>query len=319
MNPLNMPHLHLFLNHVPTIGAIVGVALLLLSIIRQADPLKRASFEVLFLVAVATFPAYLTGVAAEVSVAGRPEFSPAAMRAHHEAALPAFVLMQVTGALAWVGLWQYRRASRMARWVQPWIVVFSTATLIMMAQAATVGGEIRHPEIAPVEASAAAVAGVSAGAGWFTPTQIEEFVDESAWAWPAAETLHFLGLCLVFGVLLTVNLRILGAMERLSFAALHRLLPWGVLGFVLNLITGMMFFIVAGDQYTDNVAFHLKVVLLVLAGVHLLYLTVSDATWALRPGEQARLREKVTAAVAIALWAGVLYGGRMLPFLGDAI
>lgn len=297
----------------------IGVALLLLSTIRQADALKRASFEVLFLVAVASFPAYLTGVAAEVSLAGRAEFSPAAMQAHHDAALPAFVLMQVTGALAWVGLWQYRRASRPARWVQPWVVMCSIATLVMMARAATVGGEIRHPEIGGVETSAAAVIGVSTGAGWITPRQIEAFVDESAWAWPAAETLHFLGLCLVFGVLLTVNLRILGAMERISFAALHRLLPWSILGFALTLLTGMVFFIVAGDQYTNNVAFYLKVVLLVLAGVHVLYLTVSDVTWALRPGDQAPLREKVIAAGAMVLWSGVLYGGRMLPFLGDAI
>ena len=320
MKPLTMPHLHLLLNHVPTIGAIVGVALLLLSIIRRTDPLRRASFEVLFLVALASFPTYLTGVAAEVTVAGQAEFSPAAMRAHHDAALPAFVLMQVTGALAWIGLWQFRRASRPARWVQPWIVVFSTATLITMAQAAAIGGGIRHPEIAPAIGAAALSAGPGgATAGWFTPERIEAFVSESAWAWPAAETLHFIGLCLVIGVLLTLNLRILGVMKSLSFAALHRFLPWGVLGFALNLMTGMMFIVVAGDQYVDNVAFYLKVVLLVLAGIHLLYLTVSDATWVLRPGDDAGLREKVAAVAALAAWAGVLYGGRMLPFLGDAI
>ena len=77
MDPVNMPHLHLLLNHVPTVGSVVGIGLFVLGLVRRGDHLTRASFEVLFLVAVVTFPAYLTGVAAEVSVAGRPEFSPA--------------------------------------------------------------------------------------------------------------------------------------------------------------------------------------------------------------------------------------------------
>ncbi len=65
----------------------------------------------------------------------------------------------------------------------------------------------------------------------------------STWAWPAAETVHFLGLSLSFGVLLAVNLRILGVMRQVAFADVHRLLPWGMLGFGANLITGMLFFI----------------------------------------------------------------------------
>ena len=60
----------------------------------------------------------------------------------------------------------------------------------------------------------------------------------STWAWPAAEAVHFLGLCLSFGVLLAVNLRILGVMRQIPFADVHRLLPWGMLGFGANLITG---------------------------------------------------------------------------------
>ena len=53
----------------------------------------------------------------------------------------------------------------------------------------------------------------------------------SSWAWPAAEAVHFLGLSLAFGVLLAVNLRILGVMRQVPFADVHRLLPWGMLGF----------------------------------------------------------------------------------------
>ena len=55
------------------------------------------------------------------------------------------------------------------------------------------------------------------------------------------ETLHFVGLCLLLGVVLTVDLRMLGVGKSLSFAALYQLLPLGMLGFTINLVTGMIF------------------------------------------------------------------------------
>jgi len=91
-----------------------------------------------------------------------------------------------------------------------------------------------------------------------------------------------------------------------------------VLGFGLNLVTGMLFFIGSPDQYIENVAFHWKVVFLGLAGVHFLYLTVFRRTWMLNTGDEARSFEKVVAASALGVWAGVIFWGRMLPFLGTA-
>ena len=72
------------------------------------------------------------------------------------------------------------------------------------------------------------------------------------------------------------------------------------------------------EQYTQNVALHLKMVLILLASVNVLYLTVFDGAWALGPGDDAPLRGKVMAASAIFLWFGVTYCGRMLPFIGNS-
>ena len=123
---------------------------------------------------------------------------------------------------------------------------------------------------------------------------------------------------LLLGIVLVVNLRMLGIGRNLSFAALHRLLPWGILGFSINSITGMLFFIATPEQYTQNVAFHWKMVLLLLAGVNVLYFTVFDEPWALQAGDDAPLASKVIAASAIFLWVGVIYCGRMLPFIGNS-
>lgn len=311
---LTIPHLHLLLNHVPTVGSVAGVGLLLLALIRKNDHLLRASFEVLFVVAMATLPVYLTGVAAEGAIEGMDGVAAEAIETHETAALLAFLWMQVTGFFAWLALWQSRRLPRPPRATIGAVVLLSVVTLAVMGRAAAIGGEIRHPEILANPEAAA----VGAPAGWLQSAAIADFVTQYPWVWPAAEALHFLGLCLVLGVLLAVNLRILGAMKALSFSSLHRLLPWGMLGFALNLVTGMLFFIAAATQYTENIAFLWKVIFLALAGAHFLYLTVFSRTWSISIGGDAPPIDKLVAAGGIASWVGVIYWGRMLPFIGNA-
>ena len=311
MNLVNVPHLHLLLNHVPTIGTVVGLGLFLLSLVRRNDHLQRASLETFFVIALLTLPAYLSGVAARAAIEGRPGVSEASMDAHHDGALLAFVFMEITGAVAWLGLWQSRRFSRPTRGTLSAVLLLSVVTVALMASAATIGGEIRHPEIRVDE-------NAIAPGGWLKASSVEAMVTRVPWLWPLAETLHFIGLSLVFGVISVVNLRLLGGIKGISFAALHRLLPWGMLGFGVNLITGMLFFLGTPDQYTSNVSFYWKIAFMLLAGGNLLYLTVADRTGDLEPGEDAALLDKVIAASGIGLWVGVIYWGRMLPFLGNA-
>ena len=244
-----------------------------------------------------------------------PGVSKTLIDAHEDAALQAFVFMEITGAVAWLGLWQLRRFSRPTRGNLWTVLVLSLVTFGLMARAANLGGEIRHPEI--VQASGTEGAGV-AETGWLNAGIIKKFVRDVSWVWPAAEAVHFIGLSLSFGVVLLLNLRMLGMMKVVPFAVLHRLLPWGLLGFGINLITGMLFFIAASNQYTQNIAFQWKTLLIMLAGVNLLYFTLFDDAWMVGQGDDAPLTVKVMAASAISLWVGVLYFGRMLPYLGNS-
>ena len=107
-------------------------------------------------------------------------------------------------------------------------------------------------------------------------------------------------------------------MKNVSFAAVHRLLPWGMLGFGLNLLTGMLYFIAAPEQYTKNVTFYWKISLVMIAGANAIYFTVFDEPWALRANDDAPLRVKMIAVSAVVLWVGVMFCGLMLPFIGNA-
>ncbi len=321
---VNLAHLHLLLNHVPTVGAVVALGLLMLAFVRRDEPLKHAGLEVLFAIAVLTLPVYMSGVAAHQKLRDRPEISDNAVRVHQDAALGAFTVTEFAGFVAWVALWQSRRRGRAARGLVPAVTLLSMVALLLMARAATLGGDIRHPEIR-ADVSAGAAAPVQ-DPEQFVAARISTFMVNSTWGWPAAETVHFVGLSLSFGVLLAVNLRILGVMRQIPFADVHRLLPWGMLGFGTNLITGMLFFVGQPRQYIDSAPFYWKVVFLMIAGANFLYLTVFKRAWVPAgyvgsdgsDGWESSLADKAMAVSSLFAWLAVLYCGRMLPFIGHA-
>jgi uncharacterized membrane protein len=313
---MNLAHLHLLLNHVPTVGFAVGVCLFLVGLLQKDDKLQRVGLGILFAVAVLCIPAYLTGVAASEIMQDRPGISSELMEAHQDAALSAFALMELTGGLAWFALWQFRRYARAPRPVLVAIVFLSVGSFALMAQAANLGGGIRHPEIVSLDDTVVPVPVINTA--WLKTASLRSFVNETDWVWPACEAIHFLGLGLAFGVVLLLNLRMLGMMKGVAFADLHRTLPWGMLGFGINLVTGMLFFISVPGQYTNNAPFQWKIACLVLLGANLIYFTSLNDPWRVEAGRDAPPSVKFVAASTIVLWIGVVYFGRMLPYLGGA-
>jgi uncharacterized membrane protein len=310
---MNLAHVHLLLNHFPTIGFGIGIALYVAAMIGKKDDLKRASLVILFLIAAVAIPTYMSGNAAE-EVLKDKGVSSSAIRAHEDAALWAFVVMEITGFLGWLSLWQYRVVRRVPGWTTPVILTLSLMSFAAMARTANLGGEIRHPEIASAPPEAAVANPEATG----TARDFGNFVTGHTYVWPSCETLHFVGLSILFTVVLLVDLRMLGMAKRISFAALYQLLPLGMLGFALNLVTGMFFFIGAPQQYTKNPIFYWKMIFVVLAALNVLYFMLLDEPWTVGSEDEAPFGAKVMAASAIFLWIGILFFGHMLPFLGNA-
>ncbi len=307
----NLEHVHLLLNHVPTVGSVVALGLLVAAFIRGDEGLKLVGLEVLFAIALLSLPAYMTGVAAFQKLRNQPGVSETAIRIHQDVALYGFTWMEFAGFIGWIALWQARRHGAATRGLVPATTVLLVVSLVVMARAANLGGDIRHPELGGVTAQI--------DSAEFLASKISNVMVNSPWAWPASETVHFLGLSLSFGVLLAINLRVLGAMKRVPFSDVHRLLPWGMLGFGLNLITGMLFFVGQPRQYIDSAPFYWKIVFLMVAGANFLYLTVFRKAWAGdRSAWTARSIDKAMAYVSMFVWLAALYCGRMLPFIGHS-
>jgi hypothetical protein len=309
---MDLTHIHLLLNHFPTIGTIIGGGLFVLALITRSDDLKRASLMILLGIALIAIPTYMSGNGAQDGIKALPGVSKSMIETHEGAALVAMAFMLPTGAFAWLGLWQLRRLARIPGWNLGVILILIVVTFALMTRASNMGGEIRHAEIRASQAP------VPSGGPEGLARTVGSFVTDTPWMWPTCETLHFVGLSLLLGVVLLVDLRVLGVLRGVSFQSLHRLLPWAALGFGVNIGTGMLFFVGIPGQYTKNAAFYWKIGLAMLAGLNALYFTVLDEPWSLGPKEDAPLTAKIAAASAMALWLGVLYFGSMLPFIGNS-
>ena len=307
---MDLTHIHLLLNHFPTIGYIIGGGLFVLGLIAKSDHLKVASLVILLGIALIAIPTYMSGNGAGDAIKSLPGVSKSMIETHEGTALVALAFMLLTGGFAWLGLWQFRRLERVPAWNLAVILILTVVSFGLMARASNLGGEIRHAEIRASQETVTPEGALARTVG--------SFVTETPWMWPTCETLHFVGLSLLCGVVFLVDLRVLGVMRGVSFASLHRLLPWAALGFGLNIGTGMLFFVGIPGQYIHNPSFYWKIGLVMLAGANALYFTVLDEPWSLGPKEDAPLTAKIAAASAMVLWIGVMYCGSMLPFLGNS-
>lgn len=151
---------------------------------------------------------------------------------------------------------------------------------------------------------------------WVRTTWLSKTVLANFWLWPTLETLHYLGLCLLLGAVGLFDLRVLGLFKGLSPAALHRLVPVGVAGFGLNLVTGICFFAGYPEQYAYNNAFRVKLALMAVAAVNLVlfYSTAFKNARATPAGASAPPLARLLAGVSLGCWLGVLTAGRLLTF-----
>ena len=147
---------------------------------------------------------------------------------------------------------------------------------------------------------------------------INQWVLEGQWTWPILEILHFMGLSLLLGSLLVIDLRMAGYFRQINVVATHKLLPWTFLGFGINLVTGFLFLMGDPARYTANIGFWWKMILVVVAGLNALWFWVKInpvmKTW--EPHADTPAIAKVIAWISLGTWFGVLLLGRLIPYIG---
>ena len=303
-------HVHMILNHAPTVGFVFALAFYVVALALDNDLLKQGSLALFVICAILGIPTYVTGTAAmwALTQPANPEISKAVINAHRDMALWTLVGLAFTGGTAWLALWRRRYAGGFSGVGASLLLVlmFAVATLGIMAETGHRGGLINHPEIR----TAAELLPTDPGAG-ITPA-IEAYMVGNTWFVPW-QIVHFFGYCLIFGAAFALLLRAFGFWKSVSFAAAHRLLVLGFIGVLLNVVSGMLMMLHDSYRYVVNdYTFAPKITLITVGAIAALYFSTSDRLWKLRPGDDAPAAAKWVAAVVFLAWVGVIVCGRLL-------
>lgn len=145
-----------------------------------------------------------------------------------------------------------------------------------------------------------------------------ELVRSWPWAYPILETVHVIGLGLLFGGIFAFDLRLLGIHSDIPVRRLaSHVLPWVWLGFLLNAVSGILLFISDAVEFGNNSSFKVKMVLIAIAGLNMAWfhwrIFPSSDQWSERSA--IAFAAKRTAVMSIVLWLSVITAGRMIAYI----
>jgi uncharacterized membrane protein len=159
---------------------------------------------------------------------------------------------------------------------------------------------------------------MSAFLTWLENVWLSAFIRESALAFPVVETVHVIALALVVGSIAIVDLRLLGlaSTDRTVSQLCREVLPWTWGAFVLAVITGVLMFASHANDYFANIAFQVKILLLLAAGANMLAFQLFTYRGVARWDRDAKLPlpARIAGAVSLTCWIGVVFFGRWIGF-----
>jgi len=153
---------------------------------------------------------------------------------------------------------------------------------------------------------------------WLSETKWSIALHESLYLYPWIESTHVLSICLFFGTLLFVDLRLTGKVfNNLSISEMNRkVLPLTIFGFLVMSVTGLLLFYAIPVRNYQNIFFRIKMLLMVIAGINAFF-------FHRRMSKEAKIWDKNSsipksmknsAIASLALWSSVIISGRMIAY-----
>lgn len=161
---------------------------------------------------------------------------------------------------------------------------------------------------------------------WLESLPISELIATSDLGYPLLLSIHSMGMAIVVGLLLILDFRVLGYARMIPFGVLERLMTLAWFGFALNLLSGTLLFMSTATRLSENWAFLLKMLCVIVGGF------VSWALWrnltaqgasqgmaAFDSGDLAASSSaKTLAIISIGIWVGAIIFGRLIAYVMDA-
>jgi hypothetical protein len=144
---MNAAHVHLILNHIPVLGSVATLGLILYAAMAKNEALKKLALQVMVLIGVLTIPVYFSGEPAEGVVEHLPGVTEAFISKHEDFALFGFLLTEILAVTGIAGLVLQKKHSPAFDRYWKLIGAVAFANVLLMMAIANLGGEIRHTEI----------------------------------------------------------------------------------------------------------------------------------------------------------------------------
>ena len=144
---------------------------------------------------------------------------------------------------------------------------------------------------------------------WLEEGALGIFIRESLWGYPIVLSSHAVGMAIVMGVVIALNLRVLGYAKDISILAYDKLFLIGWIGFIINLISGLILFCNTPTTYFFQGSFQLKIAFIVVGGI--LMKVVMNCV----RGETSEGLTKLASFACIACWFGAMITGRLMAYL----
>jgi hypothetical protein len=153
---------------------------------------------------------------------------------------------------------------------------------------------------------------------WIQATSLATNIRNSLYMFPMLESFHVIGLALVFGTIVVIDLRLLGkaSVERPFERIKADILKWTWAAFALTALTGSLMFTTNATVYYHNFYFRSKMALLVLAGLNMTAFELSAGRKAAEWGKNRSSPPlgRAVALLSLVLWVGVIFAGRFIGF-----
>ena len=153
---------------------------------------------------------------------------------------------------------------------------------------------------------------------WLSETKWSIALHESLYLYPWIESTHVLSICLFFGTLLFVDLRLTGKVfNNLSVVDMNRkVLPLTLFGFLVMSVTGFLLFYAIPVRNYQNIFFRIKILLIVIAGINAFFfhrrMSKEAKVWDQDSSIPRSMKNR--AITSLVLWSSVIISGRMIAY-----
>ena len=144
---MNDAHFHLVVNHMPIVGLLIGILILITGLLLKRTEVKLTALGVLIFSAIASVPTFYTGEGAEEVVENISGISETLIHDHEELAEKFFTLTLILGAIAIIAFIAELKKFKYAKHLIILVLILSISDLVLAKFVGTSGGEIRHTEI----------------------------------------------------------------------------------------------------------------------------------------------------------------------------